>query len=411
MHGADEIILVGGGLGMLAIFAGLISRRIGAPLLLAFLALGMLEGEDGPGGILYDDFHSAYLIGSIALAVILFEGGLKTSLPTFRRAFVPALALATVGVAATAGIVGAAAHWLGGVPLAPALLLGAAVAPTDAAAVASLLRSARLAVPERVLALLEVESGLNDPMSIFLTLLLMEILRASTPVSVGHAVLTFAQEMLGGAAFGFAGGWLLRGMFRRLRLDATLAPVLGLAGSLTLFGAAQQVGTSGFLAVYLAGVVAATGRHATRDAIEHFFEAMAWLAQIVLFLMLGLLVTPHELVPLVPRAIAVALILIFVARPVAVFACLAPLGFRVRESAFASWVGLRGAVPIYLTIVPVLADPARGGVLFGVVFVIVIASLIVQGWSIPLVGRLLGYASTGKPDASGPVRLEREGAG
>src|SRR5579875_3890717 len=180
MHGADDIILAGGALGMLAIFAGLISRRVGAPLLLAFLALGMLEGEDGPGGIIYDDFHSAYLIGSIALAVILFEGGLKTAVPTFRRALVPATLLATVGVAVTAAIVGVAAHWLGDVPLAPAMLLGAVVAPTDAAAVASLLRSARLAVPERVLALLEVESGLNDPMSIFLTVLLMEILRPGT---------------------------------------------------------------------------------------------------------------------------------------------------------------------------------------------------------------------------------------
>jgi NhaP-type Na+/H+ and K+/H+ antiporter len=409
MHGANELILVGGALGMVAIFAGLISRRIGAPLLLVFLALGMLEGEDGPGGIIFDDFRFAYLIGSIALAVILFEGGLKTGLPTFRRALVPALLLATVGVAATAGIVGAAAHWLGGVPLAPALLLGAAVAPTDAAAVASLLRSARLAVPERVLALLEVESGLNDPMSIFLTLVLMGVLRASTPLSAGHAALMFLEEMAGGAAFGLAGGWLLRGMFRRLRLDGTLAPILGLTGCFTLFGAAQVAGTSGFLAIYLAGVVAATGRHATRDAIEHFFEAMAWLSQIVLFLMLGLLVTPHELVPLIPRAIGVALVLIFIARPAAVFACLAPLGFHPRESAFASWVGLRGAVPIYLTIVPVLADPARGGVLFGVVFVIVIASLVIQGWSIPLVGRLLGYARTAEGGATAPREAESPG--
>ena len=408
MASADWLILLGGALGMISIFAGLISRRLGAPLLLVFLALGMLAGEDGPGGILYDDFPSAYLIGSVALAVILFEGGLKTTIPVFRTALWPALALATVGVAATAGIVGYTAHLVDGVPIVMALLLGAVVAPTDAAAVASLLRTAKLAVPERVLSLLEVESGLNDPMSIFLTVLLMEILRAHAPVTSTHAVLLFIQEMLGGAAFGVLGGVLLRGMFRRLRVDGTLAPILGLTGALTLFGAAQTLHTSGFMAVYLAGVVAATGRHRTREAIEHFFEAMAWLAQIVLFLMLGLLVTPHQLTPLIPRAIAVAAVLIFVARPAAVFACLAPLGFRARESAFASWVGLRGAVPIYLTIVPVLADPARGGVLFGVVFVVVIASLVVQGWTIPLVGWLLGYAGTAEPELGPPLALKQE---
>ncbi len=391
MGGADELILVGGALGMISIFAGLISRRLGAPLLLVFLALGMLAGEDGPGHILFDDFRSAYLIGSIALALILFEGGLKTTLPVLRLAFLPAFLLATVGVGVTAFIVGLAATWGRGLPLAETLLLGAAVAPTDAAAVASLLRSARLAVPERVLALLEVESGLNDPMSIFLTVLLMEVLVTQEPITVGHAVIVFVQEMLGGAAFGVAGGYLLRGMFRRLRVDSTLAPILGLTGALTLFGGAQVLHTSGFLAVYLAGVIAASGTHRTREAVEHFFEAMAWLAQIVLFLMLGLLVTPHHLTPLIARAIAVAIILILIARPVAVFACLAPLGFKWRESAFASWVGLRGAVPIYLTIVPVLADPGKGGALFGVVFVVVIASLVVQGWTIPLVGRLLGY--------------------
>lgn len=158
-----------------------------------------------------------------------------------------------------------------------------------------------------------------------------------------------------------------------------------------LFGGAQVLHTSGFLAIYLAGVIAASDKHRTREAVEQFFDAMAWLSQIVLFLVLGLLVSPHLLTPLIGRAVAVALVLILIARPIAVFACLTPLGFNWRESAFASWVGLRGAVPIYLTIVPVLADPTRGGRLFGIVFVVVIALLLVQGWTIPLAGRLLGY--------------------
>jgi NhaP-type Na+/H+ and K+/H+ antiporter len=394
MHGADEVILLGGGLGVLAVFAGLLSRRIGAPLLLVFLARGMAAGEDGPGGIRYDDFGSAYLVGSLALAVILFEGGLKTPVRMLRLAFWPALLLATVGVAVTAGLVGVAAHGVG-FAWAPALLLGAAVAPTDAAAVASLLRVAGLALPERVLALLEVESGLNDPMSVFLTLLLMQVLTAPAPVDGWHAGLLFLEEMLGGAIFGLAGGWLLSALLRRLRLDDTVAAILGLAFALALFGAAQRVHTSGFLAVYLAGVVTGAGRFVTREAVERFFEAMAWLAQIVLFLLLGLLVTPHDLVPHIWPALVIAAVLILVARPVGVFACLAPFGYRWRESAFASWVGLRGGVPIYLAILPVLAVPGHGETVFNEVFVLVIASLVVQGWTIPLAGRLLGYRRIG----------------
>jgi cell volume regulation protein A len=389
---AHELILLGGALGLLSIIAGLISRRVGAPMLLVFLALGMLAGEDGVLGIPYDDFTSAYLIGSVALAVILFEGGLKTPVSMLRLAFWPAAVLATIGVAFTAVILGIFVSLVDGVPLLGALLAGSAAAPTDAAAVAVLLRRAGAALPERLLALLEVESGLNDPMSVFLTLLLLRLIAEPGTVGIGDSALLFLEEMAGGAVLGLAGGWALAQLLKRLRLEGSLAPVLVLTGGLAVFGLAQLLGTSGFLATYLAAIVTGATRHRARQEVEHFFEGMAWLAQIVLFLMLGLLVTPHDLVPYLSGAIIGAAVLILLARPVAVFACLIPFGFTMRETAFASWVGLRGAVPIYLSIIPGLVDPNRDKRLFASIFIVVIASLIVQGWTVGLSARLLGFA-------------------
>ena len=388
---SHELILLGGALGLLSIIAGLISRRVGAPMLLVFLALGMLAGEDGVLGIPYDDFTSAYLIGSVALAVILLEGGLKTPVPMLRLAFWPAAVLATIGVALTAAVLGIFVSLVDGLPLVAALLAGSAAAPTDAAAVAVLLRRAGAALPERLLALLEVESGLNDPMSVFLTLLLLRLIAEPGSVGAPEAVLLFLDEMAGGAALGLAGGWVLAQLLKRLRLEGSLAPVLVLTGGLAVFGLAQLLGTSGFLATYLAAIVTGATRHRAREEVEHFFEGMAWLAQIVLFLMLGLLVTPHDLPPYLPGAIIGAAVLIFLARPVAVFACLVPFGFTMRETAFASWVGLRGAVPIYLSIIPALVDPDRDKRLFASIFIVVIASLIVQGWTVGLAARLLGF--------------------
>src|SRR6201993_4656264 len=229
---AHELILLGGALGMLSILAGLISRRVGAPMLLVFLGLGMLAGEDGILGVPYDDFTSAYLIGSVALAVILFEGGLKTPVRMLQLAFWPAALLATIGVALTAAILGIFVSLVDGLPVAGALLAGSAAAPTDAAAVAVLLRRAGAALPERLLALLEVESGLNDPMSVFLTFLVMRLIAEPGSIGWSGAALLFLREMAGGAVLGLAGGWGLAQLLRHLRLEAALAPVMVLAGGL-----------------------------------------------------------------------------------------------------------------------------------------------------------------------------------
>ncbi len=391
MRSAHEQILLGGALGVLSVFAGLVSRRIGAPVLLAFLALGMLAGEDGVLGIQFDDFPTAYLVGSVALAVILFEGGLKTSVAEIRLVLWPAAILATVGVAITALVVGGSIALVAGVPLPGALLAGAIAAPTDAAAVATMLRQSTAAVPERLLAVLEVESGLNDPMSVFLTFALLKLVTAPATFSAAGAALGFVEEMVGGGVLGVAAGWALGWALRRLPMESALATVLALTGGLCVFGLGQLLGFSGFLATYLAGVVTGSAGPRIREQLEPFFDGMGWLAQIVLFLMLGLLVTPHELPPYMPVAILGAAVLLVLARPVAVFACLLPFGFGWRESAFASWVGLRGAVPIYLSLIPALADPKRDARLFASMFIVVIASLLAQGWTVGLAARVLGF--------------------
>lgn len=389
MSTGNEIILIAGVLSLLAVLAGLASTRIGTPLLLALIGVGMLAGEDGPGGILFSNFQAAYLIGSLALAVILFQGGLNTQRSMLRGALWPAVILATVGVAISAGIVGAAAVALFGSSWPEGLLLGATTAPTDAAAVSVLLRVSRIAVPSRVIAALEVESGLNDPMSVLLTLVLVGLITRGGPSSPGSVALLFMEEMGGGAAIGLASGFLLLKTLRWLKPASSVRPLLALGGALTVFGGAQVLGESGFLAVYLAGVIIGNADHSEGESIVRFFDTFGWLAQNALFLMLGLLVTPHKLPPLLWPALATSAILILLARPIAVAACLAPFRWTVRESAFISWAGLRGGVPIYLTIIPLLAGVPAGQRLFEIVFVIVIVSVAVQGWTAKAFARLL----------------------
>ncbi|MBR0641668.1 potassium/proton antiporter [Plastoroseomonas hellenica] len=422
MEPAHHLLLLGGFLGLLGIAAGLVSARLGTPVLLAFLALGMLAGKGGPGGIVFDDFRAAYLIGSAALAIILFEGGLKTRRVTLRLVLWPALALATAGVAIIALLVAAffvlVLFLLSASPPWPhpvwalALLIGAAVAPTDAAAVSLMLRRTRVVVPERVTAVLEVESGLNDPVSVFLTMLVTNWLLSPGGMTAGQGALLLVQEMAGGAIMGIAGGRALLFALRRIRVEAALCPALALMGALALFGAAQSAGASGFLAVYLAGIVIGNGGLGARAGVEHFFEAFGWLAQIVLFLMFGLLATPQEILPSSLVGLIAIVAAGLLARSVACSACLLPFGFTLRETAFASWVGLRGAVPIYLTTIPLLAGVEGAHILFEPTFAIVVISLLAQGWTIAPVARLLGFprgADRRSPAPDPPPAVRRRG--
>jgi cell volume regulation protein A len=404
MEASHHLILLGSILVLLSIFAGLLSARIGAPLLLVFLGLGMLAGEDGPGGLIYSDFQGAYTVGSIALAVILFEGGMCTRLKQFKAAGPPALGLATVGVLITTGLVGGVAWLLGGVTWIQALLMGAIVASTDAAAVFGLLRQNQVEVHSRVRATLEVESGINDPMAIFLTMLLVEMLTAADRAS--NPLLLFGAQMIGGGVLGVAGGYALLWVLRRVTLAPGLYPILALAGAMLVFALAQTIGGSGYLAVYLVGILVGNNHLKSSATIERFVDTFAWLSQIALFLLLGLLVTPHSLVGFLPQALVLGFVLMFIARPVATFLCLKPFGFNLREIAFVSWVGLRGAVPIFLALVPVLSNAPGGRAYFAIAFVVVITSLLIQGWTIGPAARLLRLTVPAEPPP--PVRVDLE---
>ena len=389
MEASHQLILLGSALVLLSIFAGLFSARFGAPLLLVFLGLGMLAGDEGLGGILFRDFHAAYLIGSIGLAIILFDGGLRTEPGAVQRALWPSLALATIGVMLTAAIVGAAATLLFSTSWTRGLLVGAIVSPTDAAAVSALLHLRRLDLRARVAATLEVESGINDPVSVLLAVLLVDLLLASAPLAGSQIAAQVAREVVGGAAFGIGGGYLLLVLINRLEATSGVYPILALASATALFGGAQTAGASGFLAVYLAGLILGTHRHRATQVINQAFDAFAWLSQIVLFLMLGLLVTPSALIPTLGPSLVVAAVLTLMARPLAVALCLLPFRYTTSEIAFISWVGLRGAVPIFLAIIPVLAGVPDAATFFGVAFIIVLTSLIVQGWTVAAAAQML----------------------
>lgn len=403
----DHIILLSSGLIVLSILVGLVSTRFGAPLLLVFLILGMLAGEDGPGGILFDNYLVAYTVGSLALAIILFDGGLRTERKDFREVLAPAATLSSIGVVITAVITGLAAKWFMGIGWVEGLLVGAIVASTDAAAVFFLLNVRGVRLRERLRATLEVEAGLNDPMAVFLTITFLTILQAGaeSPLATAQTLMSHAiVQLLGGIVFGMLGGSLLLAIVNRLTLSAGLYPVLAVAGGLFIFSAAQTFGASGFLAVYLAGYVFGRRRHKATQIIERFTDGMAWLSQIAMFLILGLLITPSKMLPMLAASIGIAAVLIFIARPVAGFLCLWPYKYSPREIGFVSWVGLRGAVPIYLGTIPILAGIPGSQEWFGVVYMVVITSLVVQGWTIGVAGRWLHVVLPPRPAA--PPRVD-----
>ncbi len=385
----NTAILVGALLLVVSIVASDVSSRLGAPLLLVFMLLGMAAGEDGPGGIRFDDFELSYVIGTLALAVIIFDGGMRTRRETFRVTLWPAVSLATVGVVVTAVLVGLFAARVLGLSWLQGLLIGAIVASTDAAAVFALLRGAGTTLQERVSSLLEVESASNDPMAIFLTVAVLELLTAGKTGFDAGVVLSFVKQFSIGALLGLAGGRLLVWLTNRLRLHTGLYPLLAAAGGLLVFAATHQVGGSGFLAIFLAGVVLGNSQLQAAQNVLRVHDGLAWLSQITMFVILGLLVTPSELVPIAAPALAIAAFLILVARPAAVVASLAPLRVPWRDQAFVSWVGLRGAVPIVLGLFPTMYGLEDARLYFNVAFFIVLVSLLVQGWTIAPTARLL----------------------
>ncbi|MCB2018131.1 MAG: potassium/proton antiporter [Hydrogenophaga sp.] len=413
-------LLVGAALVFFSVLAGVMSARAGFSFLLVFLLAGVLAGEDGPGGLEFDDFRLSFWVGNVALAVILLDGGLRTDFDTFRTGLKPSLLLATLGVVVSAGITGAAAKWLLDLPWPLALLVGAIVGSTDAAAVFSLLKSSGVRLNERVAATLEIESGMNDPMAVYLTLALIGV---ATAVGAGEAAGTggtagldaldvlrsMLQQFGWGAALGLSAGfgmsWLMMRLGRGADGGGGIRALLLVSAGLSVFAASTWLGGSGFLAVYAMGVI--TGNRARR-LVRPSLSAMdgyAWLSQAGMFLLLGLLVTPSSLLPTLAPALGVSLVLMFFARPLSVWLCLGPLRFPAREIVFISWVGLRGAVPIVLAMFPVMAGLPGAQVFFNAAFVVVLASLLLQGGTIAWTARRLGLALPEPDDLSATRRV------
>src|SRR5687768_6260546 len=362
---------------------------MGAPLLLVFIALGMLAGEDGPGGIRFDDFEVSYVIGTLALAVIIFDGGMRTRRETFRVALWPSVSLATVGVLVTAGLVGVFAAWLLGLHWLQGMLIGAIVGSTDAAAVFGLLRNAGTTLQERVASTLEIESASNDPMAIFLTVALLEVIVAGGTQLDAGVLVAFVKQFGIGALLGLAGGRLLVWTINRLTLLSGLYPLLAVAGGLLIFAVTAQLGGSGFLAIFLVGLVLGNSQLQAAQNILRVHDGLAWLSQIAMFLILGLLITPSQLLDVALPALGIAAFLMLVARPVAVLASLLPFQFPWREQLYIGWVGLRGAVPIVLALFPAMYGVEDARLYFNVAFFIVLVSLLLQGWTIAPAARLL----------------------
>jgi potassium/hydrogen antiporter len=397
-------------LGALLLVSTLFSRatdRIGVPIVLVFLTIGIGAGLPFFGGIVFDDFRFAFRVGVTALVVILFDGGLNTPVAVVRGTLRPAALLATVGVVGTAGLVALAARFFG-IDWGPALLVGAVVSSTDAAAVFSVLRGSGISLKRRVGSTLEAESGINDPMAVILTTVLTQnLLHPLTRSDFRTVAFKVASEIVIGIIVGIAIGRLGSLQLGKLRLPAGgLYPVFTLALAFLSYGVATLLHGSGFLAVYIAAVIVGNGPLPYRKSLLRVHDTVAWLGQIVMFLILGLLVTPSRLLDVAAIGLALALFLAFVARPLVVALCLAPFNYTVRDVAYVGWVGLRGAVPIVLAIIPVLAAASGADWAFHVTFFIVVVNAVLPGMTVPAVTRWLGLESADPPTAPAVLEIE-----
>src|SRR5690554_4639240 len=400
----DQLILLTAILILFGILSSKLSARLGLPVLVLFLLTGMLAGESGIGGISFDNPVAAHALGTLALVMILFDGGLQTPMASIKLVWKPASVLATLGVLVTAAITGLAAAYILDLPLLQGLLLGAIVGSTDAAAVFSLLRNAGIHINRRLKSTLEIESASNDPMAIFLTVGLLEILVNDMEFGVDLLQL-FVMQMGIGAVIGLAVGWISVQVINRIHLVAAgLYPVMVAACGLLAFGVAANLGGSGFLSIFIAGVIVGNSQFVFKRSTFLFHDGMAWLSQITMFVMLGLLVDPLSLFEVWQEGLLIALVLVFLARPAVVVPVLKLFGFGSREITLVSWVGLRGSVPIILAIFPLIFGLEQAPIIFNVVFFVVLISATVQGSTLPWVARKLGL--TEEPEAQPAATLE-----
>lgn len=396
------LVLAGAGLILLSVLTSVVAFRFGAPLLLVFLCIGLVAGGDGLG-LIQTETETTYFVCSLALAVILFDAGFSTRMQSLRRAAAPAIVLASLGVLLTTLLVGVGARFLLDLSWPKAFLVGAVVSSTDAAAVFFLLRARGVKIYKRVRAILEIESGSNDPMAIFLTIFFIElVLSAGNAPHWAHAFISgFAVQMGLGALIGVVAGYLIVTLVNSLHLDEALYPIAVMAAAMSVFALTGYLGGSGFLAVYVAGIVSGNQGMKGSATLRRYQNGMTWLAQIVMFLLLGLVVTPSEFGPVLLPAIALAVFMTVIGRPIAVWLCLLPFRYDRRSVAFTSWVGLRGAVSIMLGMLPALNMLDDAYLYLHVAFIMVVTSLLLQGWTVRFAAQKLNLVV---PPQIGPVR-------
>ena len=391
----ENVVLVGALLLFVAVMAGKVAYRFGAPALLLFLGVGMLFGLNF---ISYRSVEMTQFVGMIALCIILFTGGMDTKFSEIKPIIGPGVVLATVGVVMTAfvlaGFVWLVAPWLGiEIPFALALLLASTMSSTDSASVFSILRSKKQGLKQNLRPLLELESGSNDPMAYMLTIVLIQFIQ-SAGMGVGAIVGSFVIQFMVGAGAGYVLGKLAIRMLNKLNIDnQALYPILLLAFVFFTFSITDLLKGNGYLAVYIAGIMVGNNKIMHRKDIYTFMDGLTWLFQIIMFLCLGLLVNPHEMLEVAAVALLIGVFMIIIGRPLSVFLCLLPFRkITMKSRIFVSWVGLRGAVPIIFATYPVVAGVEGSNLIFNIVFFITIVSLVVQGTTISFVARILNLS-------------------
>ena len=403
----ENILLIGSVLLFLSIIASKTSYKIGVPTLILFLIIGMLAGSDGPGGIYFNDPEVARLLGVVALTFILFSGGLDTKWESIRPVIRNGISLATFGVLITAVSVGLFSTFIFGFSLREGMLLGAIVSSTDAAAVFSILRSRNVGLKGYTRPLLELESGSNDPMAYFLTISFIDLVK-DPDATLMSLVPRFFISMLLGVVCGYLSGKLANRVLNKIKLDIEgLYPVLVLSIIFFTFSFTEWIHGNGFLAVYISGTILGNSKFIHKKSLMKFYDGQAWLMQIVMFLTLGLLVFPKQILPIMDEGILIAGFLIVVARPLAVFISLAfAKDLNVRKKLFISWVGLRGAVPIVFATYPLLAGIDEDHTLFSLVFFISASSVLIQGTTLPHMARWLRVSVPDKLKRRFPLDVE-----
>ena len=401
--------LVAGLLFFLSLVAGTLSDKIKVPALIMFLAIGMLAGVDGPGGLVFSDANAANQIGTFALAFILFSGGFQTKWSDIKPIVTQGVVLSTLGVLLTAVVMAVPLAMLPQFNYKDAFLLGSIISSTDAAAVFSILRTQKVGVKGALKPLLEFESGSNDPMAVFLTLTAITWLK--TPdVPVTELAVKFVVQMLAGGAMGLFMGWAACKAIQRLKVaNEALYPVWGISIVMTTFGLTESVYGNGYLAVYICGIVMGGEEFLYKYSLQRFHEGFAWLMQIIMFLVLGLLVTPKDVInySIISVGILTSICLMFIARPVAVFICTAFSRFTAREKLFVSWTGLRGAVPIILATYPLTEGHPQAGYMFNLIFFVILTSVMIQGKTLANVAKFLRLDAIVREAKSYPLAFDR----